>query len=236
MSTDQPPVPQQPHPMFPPPHPADSTPPPNPGVFSAPPTSGGYAAGPSHPAAPPQQAWAGWAPTFPLASWGDRVVAALIDALYLLPFSIAYVAGIMMAAINAPTKTRSGTVVSPGNPGAMWLGVALLVIGVLGIFVVGPILLTLGTALLPFGIFVVGLYNTVVVQGRTGQSWGKKRWGIRVIRQDNGQILTMGNNFLRQLCHYLDGAVYIGYLWPLWDPMRQTFADKIMKTVVVKEK
>lgn len=223
MSTDQPPVPQQPHPMFPPPHPADSTAPPNPSVFSAPPTSGGYAAGPSHaaypgyPAAPPQQAWAGWAPTFPLASWGDRVVAALIDALYLLPFSIAYVAGIMMAAINAPTKTRSGTVVSPGNPGAMWLGVALLVIGVLGIF-------------------VVGFYNTVVVQGRTGQSWGKKRWGIRVIRQDNGQILTMGNNFLRQLCHYLDGAVYVGYLWPLWDPMRQTFADKIMKTVVVKEK
>ena len=123
MSTDQPPVPQQPHPMFPPPHPADSTPPPNPGVFSAPPTSGGYAAGPSHPAypgypaAPPSQAWA---PTFPLASWGDRVVAALIDTLYLLPFSIAYVAGIMMAAINAPTKTRSVTVVSPGNSGAMW--------------------------------------------------------------------------------------------------------------------
>ena len=104
-------------------------------------------------------------------------MAALIDALYLLPFSIAYVAGIMMAAINAPTKTRSGTVVSPGNPGEMWVGVALLVIGVLGIF-------------------VVGLYNTVVVQGRTGQSWGKKRWGIRVIRQDNGQIATMGNNCL----------------------------------------
>ncbi len=145
------------------------------------------------------------------------MVATLIDSLYLLPFSLAYVAGLMMAAIKSPTKTRSGTVVSPGNPGAMWLGVALLVIGVLGLF-------------------VVEFYNTVVVQGRTGQSWGKKRKGIRVIRQDNGQILTMGNNFLRQLCHYLDGAVYIGYLWPLWDPMRQTFADKIMKTVVVKEK
>ena len=28
----------------------------------------------------------------------------------------------------------------------------------------------------------------------------------------------------------------IGYLWPLWDPMRQTFADKLMKTVVIKIK
>ena len=49
-------------------------------------------------------------------------------------------------------------------------------------------------------------------------------------------ILSVGQTFLRQLCHYLDGAVYIGYLWPLWDPMRQTFADKLMKTVVIKIK
>ncbi|MDQ1539752.1 MAG: hypothetical protein QOH29_478, partial [Actinomycetota bacterium] len=26
---------------------------------------------------------------------------------------------------------------------------------------------------------------------------------------------------------------YLGYLWPLWDSKRQTFADKILKTVVV---
>ncbi len=214
------PAPQQPNPMYPPPPPAEAPAPPAPGGYAAPPAPGGYAAGHSHaaypgyPAAPPPHPWA---PAPPLATWGDRVVATLIDSLYLLPFSLAYVAGLMMAAINSPTKTRSGTVVSPGNPGAMWLGVALLVIGVLGLF-------------------VVEFYNTVVVQGRTGQSWGKKRKGIRVIRQDNGQILTMGNNFLRQLCHYLDGAAYVGYLWPLWDPMKQTFADKIMKTVVVKEK
>lgn len=25
----------------------------------------------------------------------------------------------------------------------------------------------------------------------------------------------------------------IGYLFPLWDPKRQTIADKIMKTVVI---
>ena len=28
--------------------------------------------------------------------------------------------------------------------------------------------------------------------------------------------------------------VYLGYLWPLWDDKRQTFADKILSTVVVE--
>ena len=41
------------------------------------------------------------------------------------------------------------------------------------------------------------------------------------------------NAFLRDLLHTLDGFAYVGYLWPLWDAKRQTFADKIMKTVVV---
>ena len=27
---------------------------------------------------------------------------------------------------------------------------------------------------------------------------------------------------------------YLGYLWPLWDSKRQTFADKIMSTYVIK--
>ena len=27
---------------------------------------------------------------------------------------------------------------------------------------------------------------------------------------------------------------YLGYLWPLWDAKRQTFADKIMSTYVIK--
>jgi uncharacterized RDD family membrane protein YckC len=32
----------------------------------------------------------------------------------------------------------------------------------------------------------------------------------------------------------LDGFCYVGYLWPLWDDKRQTFADKILGTVVVE--
>ena len=37
--------------------------------------------------------------------------------------------------------------------------------------------------------------------------------------------------------HVLDSLpCYLGYLWPLWDAKRQTFADKIMSTVVVEQK
>jgi hypothetical protein len=40
--------------------------------------------------------------------------------------------------------------------------------------------------------------------------------------------------FVRDLAHILDALpCYIGFLWPIWDSKRQTFADKIMNTVVV---
>ena len=38
----------------------------------------------------------------------------------------------------------------------------------------------------------------------------------------------------RLLVHiFLDSFFYVGFLWPLWDPQRQTFADKIVGTVCV---
>ena len=40
---------------------------------------------------------------------------------------------------------------------------------------------------------------------------------------------------MRCLAHFVDSiACYVGWLWPLWDAKKQTFADKIMGTVVVK--
>jgi len=43
-----------------------------------------------------------------------------------------------------------------------------------------------------------------------------------------------GMAFVRDICHILDSlACYIGFLFPLWDAKRQTFADKIIHTVVI---
>ena len=41
-------------------------------------------------------------------------------------------------------------------------------------------------------------------------------------------------NFVRIIAHFLDSlACYIGWLWPLWDDKRQTFADKVCGSIVV---
>ncbi len=43
-------------------------------------------------------------------------------------------------------------------------------------------------------------------------------------------------SFVRAILHILDALpCLIGYLWPLWDSKRQTFADKIMGTVVIDQ-
>ena len=57
---------------------------------------------------------------------------------------------------------------------------------------------------------------------------------VAALREETGQPIGTLNAFLRDICHIIDGIIcYIGYLFPLWDPKRQTIADKIMKTVVV---
>ncbi len=44
----------------------------------------------------------------------------------------------------------------------------------------------------------------------------------------------MGAAIGRAFVHIVDSIPCdIGYLWPLWDSKNQTFADKIMGTVVV---
>ena len=77
-------------------------------------------------------------------------------------------------------------------------------------------------------------YNRWFQAGKTGQSWGRKALGIRLVGEQTGQPIGAGMAFLRDLAHILDGLpCYIGYLWPLWDQKKQTFADKIVKTLVV---
>lgn len=72
-------------------------------------------------------------------------------------------------------------------------------------------------------------------QGATGQSYGKRTAGTKLLREQNGQVLGGGAGIGRYLLHVLDALpCYLGFLWPLWDGKKQTFADKIMKSVVVR--
>jgi uncharacterized RDD family membrane protein YckC len=78
------------------------------------------------------------------------------------------------------------------------------------------------------------VYNRWVQGGRTGQSWGKKVLGIRLVGEQTGQPIGVAMAFVRDLCHIVDALIcYVGFLFPLWDAKRQTLADKIVKTLVV---
>ena len=142
------------------------------------------------------------------AHWGRRVGAYLID------FIPAYIAGIVFyvgygIAIAGIASTGS-TDLSAG-------AVPMIIGGVLYIAALGW-----------------QIYNRWIIAGRTGQSLGKRVLKISLISEaTNGPIGPL-NAFLRDLVHILDGFAYVGFLWPLWDEKRQTFADKLMTTAVVE--
>jgi len=108
------------------------------------------------------------------------------------------------------------------------------------VYIVAALLVGHGTFanLIAVVFYLAGLgavfYNRWFLGGKTGQTWGRKALGIRLVSEETGQPIGPGMAFVRDLCHALDSlACYIGWLFPLWDAKRQTFADKIIKTIVV---
>ena len=66
----------------------------------------------------------------------------------------------------------------------------------------------------------------------TGWSLGRALFGIAVVRRD-GQPAGFGRLLARDLAHVLDtAALFVGWLWPLWDSRRRTFADLLLRTEV----
>jgi hypothetical protein len=141
------------------------------------------------------------------APWVTRVLAALLD----------WVVMAVPVLVGQIVLVFSGGRFGVGDLGdASTFGVLAYVVGAL---------VTVG----------LGIYNVVIRQGRTGETWAKSWTGIRLVRESDGMPLGPGLTFVRQLAHILDALpCYLGYLWPLWDAKRQTFADKIMSSVVVR--
>ena len=144
-------------------------------------------------------------PSMPYAHWGKRVGAYLIDSLLLLPF---YVVGMLFIPRYEVYRDTGETVRTGGQP------------------ILFALVMLLATAF--------ALWNMVWKQGKTGQSIGKGVLGTKLVSEQTGQPLGPGMTFVRQLAHILDSLpCYLGFLWPLWDAKRQTFADKVMSSVVV---
>ena len=86
---------------------------------------------------------------------------------------------------------------------------------------------------------VLGAIVIVVIYiralGRTGQTWGRKIAGVKVVTVATGEPIGIGKAIGRQLLEGILGQVcLLNYLWMLWDKEKQTWHDKIMNTTVVK--
>ncbi|MFI0796744.1 RDD family protein [Micromonospora rubida] len=209
-----------------------------PGAFAGPPPSPGWTGPPGY--APPP----GWAPPprpgfapvpvapngQPLASFGDRLLAYLIDsAVSGLVAMVLFLPIIMIfwfRMLDEFTRTNpDGTLVEP-DPSTFMTDLMLpLLLAELGLFVL-----------------MLGLYWLYHVEylRRTGQTLGKKVMKLRVVPLDPNGTLdrgTAGRRYLVQFvgAMFVPGLSYVDGLWQLWDkPWQQCLHDKFARTVVVK--
>lgn len=95
-----------------------------------------------------------------------------------------------------------------------------------------------------FGAIAIGVIGFLVVAfiylrqlGSTGQTWGRKMLAIRVVDMQTGQPIGFGRAFGRTLIERtISGWLcYLGFLWMLWDKEQQTWHDKIINTIVVRD-
>ncbi|WP_181719701.1 RDD family protein [Nocardia gipuzkoensis] len=161
---------------------------------------------------------------YPYASWWSRVGAYLIDYLLaVVPTVIVVCVGLVIA--TEPTRSARQQFYSSVDAAPNMLG---LMIAVFGFFVY----------------LAIAVSNQVVLQGRTGQSLGKKSVGIAVLEEATGRPLGVSPALVRwgtQLTiHVVGNHLLLGIpgllnsLWPLWDAKNQTWHDKAVRSVVVR--
>ncbi len=140
----------------------------------------------------------------PYASWGQRVLAALLDSAVLggvtWLFAGTGVAGPVLTPGTSPGRPAQD--LTPWLEAAPWLAVVALAM--------------------------------LALQGWTGFTPGKRVLGIAVVVEDGDRPAGLLGAVLRVVAHVLDAVLLVGYLRPLWHAERRTFADSLVGTVVVK--
>jgi Mce-associated membrane protein len=138
---------------------------------------------------------------------------------------------------------------SPGEPLASWraraaalcldvlLGVAVITVlallAYLAISVSQPGWLWLVYTIAAAVVLLLILANRWLVPAITGWSLGRALLGIRVVQRRDGAGAGAWRLLVRDLAHLLDtGALFVGWLWPLWDSRHRTFADLLLRTEV----
>ena len=197
---------------LPPPPPGGLTPPlpsaPVPPVFRAPAGS---------PIPPPPESPGGVAQRDDAGFWarlGGELLDQILYGLLLMPFVIACFALLFIGLDNCANDPVTGRLECEGSAdtGLMVGGVVVLIVG-----------------------FVLVAIVYLRALARTGQTWGRRIVGIKVIRSDTAGPPGWGRAIGRSLFASIisRGLFYLGYLWMLWDSEHQTWHDKVAGTYVV---
>ncbi|MFI2646894.1 MULTISPECIES: RDD family protein [Micromonospora] len=231
------PSPASPPPAGPPPAGGGFAPPS--GAYLPPPqhTPPTYAGLPSYPPPPPGYApHAGFVPPTlapngqPLAGFGERLLAWLIDGLVATAVAMVLFAPVFLWMVvkmvdDMPPAGPDGTVAAPDFGTALtdfFLPVLLAELGVFALLLV-----------------FYWLYHVEYAR-RTGQTLGKKVMKLRIVPLDPNAPLTRGMLGKRYLVEFVAAALvpfanYLDGFWQLWDkPWQQCLHDKFAGTVVVK--
>jgi len=147
------------------------------------------------------------------AGVGSRLGAFLIDgligALFTIPGLIVLFAG--------PRHITSCTV--NGEPGRCEVPTG-------GTIAIAVLLYIIG-----FAVFLY-LYSRLLGAGAT---WGQRTVGIRTVDAETGAPIGQGRAVGRYFAMILSGMFcYLGFLWAIWDPKKQTWHDKLVSSTVVK--
>jgi Mce-associated membrane protein len=139
------------------------------------------------------------------AHWGRRVVAALLDGGLLgLITWLAFPVQPVVAPL--PTALGASGTTAPVTAG-VWTS--------------SPVVI---------GAVVV----VVLMQAYLGSTPGKLAVGIALVRADDHRPVGLLRMLGREVMHVVDLLLLIGYLRPWWHRRRQTFADSIAATVVLR--
>jgi uncharacterized RDD family membrane protein YckC len=120
----------------------------------------------------------------------------------------------------------------------VWASTLDAIFNVLLLIPVGIVVAFAGSDLANYaGLLLSLVYFTLGHGGATGQTWGKKLAGIRVVHESGAPL-----GYVRALIRW---AVAIGLtilliipnlidvLWPLWDSKKQALRDKAVGSIVV---
>jgi uncharacterized RDD family membrane protein YckC len=157
------------------------------------------------------------------AGFGTRLGAWLLDGLLYGLLSMVFVVPGIVLIVSAfsncewieTSQDSWEAFCPPGEPngGAIAGGIALIIIGVLAV-----------------------MFIYVRAMGKSGQTWGARIVGVKVIDERTGSPIGFWRALGRSLfASFISANVfYLGYLWMLWDDKKQTWQDKVVNSVVVK--